>query len=125
MRQRRAVSRPSRRHLKPSFFSCGTTSVRIGCGGRYLLTRLAVWPARAADRVQTLALVVYCNQEAKHTAHVFDNLLRRGRTSLRANDIERRPPAVLGTALPLPSMWFTKPGSSQKEPRAHPTACRR
>jgi len=47
IRQRRAVSRPSRCHLKPSFLSCGTTSVMIGCGGRYLLTRLAVWPARA------------------------------------------------------------------------------
>ena len=58
MRQRRAVSRPSKCHLKPSFLSCGTTRVRIGCGGRYLLTRLAVWPARAVGGAQNPVLVI-------------------------------------------------------------------
>jgi hypothetical protein len=38
----RATPRPTRWNFMPSFFSWGMTSVRMGMGGLYLLTRLAV-----------------------------------------------------------------------------------
>ena len=41
----RATPRPTSWKRMPSFFSCGMTSVRMGIGGLYLLTRLAVRPA--------------------------------------------------------------------------------
>ena len=45
MRHWRAAERPSRRQVSVSLFSCGITSVMIGIGGLYLLSRLAVVPA--------------------------------------------------------------------------------
>ena len=39
------MERPSRRQRMPSLLSWGTTSVMMGMGGRYLLSRLAVRPA--------------------------------------------------------------------------------
>ena len=46
----RATPRPTSWKRMPSFFSCGMTSVRMGIGGLYLLTRLAVRPAQHAPR---------------------------------------------------------------------------
>ena len=50
----RATPRPTSVHFMPSFFSVGITSVRMGIGGRYLLIRLAVWPAETHTTILRL-----------------------------------------------------------------------
>ena len=76
----RATPRPTSCHLKPSLLSVGMTSVKIGCGGRYLLSRLAVWPARQHDKCEAHCRQAHADwgflpmfvQHAGHPPFAFD-----------------------------------------------------
>jgi hypothetical protein len=51
----RAVHAPDSAHLSPVLTTCGTTSVRIGMGGRYLATSCAVRPLAVYTTISAAA----------------------------------------------------------------------